>query len=238
MRRSIQLTGGLAVHAVFAAILALLVTTTRAPDRPVEAKPTPLVWTERPGGGSGGGQGGNKTKASPAPLRREISKQAPRYVLPRIPEVLDALELPGVSVAFAAPNAIGPGTDTGPAGSRGEGSDGPGPGTRSRPGAGPGDGPFVDGTPGLTSPQLLAETKPEYTQEAMRARVQGAVLLEATVLENGSVGNVRVIRSVDQTYGLDRKAVEAVRAWRFRPGSYQGKPVAVKVLVELIFTLR
>ena len=72
----------------------------------------------------------------------------------------------------------------------------------------------------------------------MRARVQGAVLLEATVLENGSVGPVRVVRSVDQTHGLDKKAVEAVRAWRFRPGSYQGKPVAVKVLVELIFTLR
>ena len=72
----------------------------------------------------------------------------------------------------------------------------------------------------------------------MRARAQGAVLLEATVLENGSVGPVRVVRSVDQTYGLDKKAVEAVRAWRFRPGTYQGQPVAVKVLVELIFTLR
>ena len=152
--------------------------------------------------------------------------------------MLGALELPGVSVAFAAPNATGPGADTGPSGGRGEGTDGPGSGTRHGPGARAGDGPFVDGTPGLTSPQLLSETKPEYTQEAMRARAQGAVLLEATVLENGSVGPVRVVRSVDQTYGLDKKAVEAVRAWRFRPGTYQGQPVAVKVLVELIFTLR
>lgn len=72
----------------------------------------------------------------------------------------------------------------------------------------------------------------------MSARAQGAVLLEATVLANGSVGPVRVVRSVDTIYGLDGKAVEAVRAWRFRPGIYQGRPVAVKVLVELIFTLR
>jgi protein TonB len=80
--------------------------------------------------------------------------------------------------------------------------------------------------------------KPEYTPEAVRARVQGAVLLEATVLENGSVGSVRIVRSVDRTYGLDLKAIEAVRAWRFRPGTFRGRPVAVKVLVELEFTLR
>jgi outer membrane biosynthesis protein TonB len=49
---------------------------------------------------------------------------------------------------------------------------------------------------------------------------------------------VRVVRSVDKIYGLDGKAIEAVRGWRFRPGSYQGRTVAVKVLVELIFTLR
>jgi TonB family protein len=64
------------------------------------------------------------------------------------------------------------------------------------------------------------------------------VLLEASVLENGAVGLVRVVRSVDKVYGLDAKAIEAGRAWRFRPGTYQGRPVAVKVLVELIFTLR
>lgn len=64
------------------------------------------------------------------------------------------------------------------------------------------------------------------------------MLLEASVLENGAVGLVRVVRSVDKVYGLDAKAIEAGRAWRFRPGTYQGRPVAVKVLVELIFTLR
>ena len=238
MRRWIQLAGGFSVHAVFVIVFALLVTTTRAPERAAVVKPTPLVWTERPGSGQGGGRGGNQAKAAPAPLRREVSQDAPRFVLPRVPDVLGALELPGVSVAFAAPNGTGPGTDTGAGGGLGEGSEGPGSGTRRGPGAGTGDGPFVDGTPGLTSPQLVFEQKPEYTPQAMSARAQGAVLLEATVLEDGSVGLVRVVRSVDKTYGLDGKAIEAVRAWRFRPGTYQGRPVAVKVLVELIFTLR
>jgi protein TonB len=47
-----------------------------------------------------------------------------------------------------------------------------------------------------------------------------------------------VLKTMDPSYGLDEKAVEALRAWKFRPGTYQGRPVAVKVLVELLFTLR
>lgn len=239
MRRSIQLAGGVLVHALFAIILTVVVTMPNAPERSADLKPGSLVWTApQPGARSAGGGGGNRIKASAAPLRREVSEEASRFVLPRIPEVLGALELPGVSVAFAAPKATGPGTDTGPSGGQGEGPDGPGSGTRTGPGAGSGDGPFVDGTPGLTSPQVVSETKPEYTEAAMRARAQGAVLLEATVLENGTVGSVRLVRSLDQSYGLDQKAIEAVRAWRFRPGRYQDRPVAVKVLVELLFTLR
>ena len=58
------------------------------------------------------------------------------------------------------------------------------------------------------------------------------------VLEDGSVGAVRVVRSPEPSYGLDLTAIEAVRAWRFSPGSYQGRPVQVTVLIELQFTLR
>lgn len=238
MRHGIQLTGGVVVHLVFAGALVVFLSAPSS-EQSAPSVREPLIWTApQPGARSGGGSGGNRLRASPAPLRREISEDAPRFVLPRIPDVIGALELPGVSVAFAAPSATGTGTDTGPPGGRGEGSDGPGSGTRKGRGAGSGDGPFVDGTPGLMSPLLISEVKPQYTPEAMRARVQGTVLLEATVLENGSVGPVRVIRSVDRTYGLDQKAIESVRAWRFRPGTYQGRPVAVRVLVELLFTLR
>ena len=61
---------------------------------------------------------------------------------------------------------------------------------------------------------------------------------KATVLADGSVGVVHIVRSLDGSLGLDQNAIEAVRAWRFRPGTYLGKPVAVKVLIELSFNLR
>ena len=238
MRHGIRFTGGVVVHIVFAGVLAVFLSAP-SPAPPAPSRSEPLIWTApQPDAKNGGGEGGNQLKASAARLRREISHDAPRFVLPRIPDMLAALELPGVKVAFAARDATGPGTDSGPPAGQGEGSNGPGSGTHKGPGGGPGDGPFVDGTPGLTSPLLLSEVRPEYTPEAMRARVQGVVLLEATVLETGRVGHVRIVRSVDRTYGLDGKAIEAVRGWRFRPGVYQGRPVAVKVFVELHFTLR
>ena len=198
-----------------------------------------LVWTPvqpSPGALNGGGQGGDRRAASPAAERPVVADQ-PRFLLPRLPDAIAPLVLPGIEVAFAAPNATGPGTSDRGDG-RGPGRDGPGSGTGKGPGVGEGDRPFVDGTPGVTSPRPLVEQKPEYTVEAMRARVQGSVLLEATVLENGSVADIRVLKAMEPSYGLDGKAVEALRAWKFRPGTYQGRPVAVKVLVELLFTLR
>jgi TonB family protein len=58
------------------------------------------------------------------------------------------------------------------------------------------------------------------------------------VQADGTVGDVRVIRSLDSTFGLDQNAIKAVRQWRFEPGSQAGKPVPVIVSVELTFTLR
>jgi TonB family protein len=88
------------------------------------------------------------------------------------------------------------------------------------------------------APVLLHETKPNYTSEAMRARIQGVALLECVVLPDGSVGDVRVVRSLDVQFGLDQQAVNALRQWRFRPGMKDGTPVAVLVTVEISFTLR
>ena len=72
----------------------------------------------------------------------------------------------------------------------------------------------------------------------MHAKLQGTVVLEAVVLADGTVGDVRIVRSLDSTFGLDVNAIKAVRQWRFVPGSQYGKPVAVVVSVELTFTLR
>ena len=72
----------------------------------------------------------------------------------------------------------------------------------------------------------------------MRARIQGIVALEAIVLPDGSVGRIRVIRSLDNAFGLDDEAVTAVKQWRFAPGTLAGRPVPVLVNIELAFTLR
>jgi periplasmic protein TonB len=72
----------------------------------------------------------------------------------------------------------------------------------------------------------------------MRAKISGTVLLEAVVLPDGTVGDVRIRRSLDPTFGLDQEAVRTVKSWKFRPGTLHGRAVAAWVIVELEFTLR
>jgi TonB family protein len=86
-------------------------------------------------------------------------------------------------------------------------------------------------------PVLASQVPPSYTADAIRARIQGQVQLEAVVLPDGTVGEVRVTRSLDDRFGLDEKAVEAVRQWRFAPGRVDGQPAAVAVTVSLDFRL-
>jgi TonB family protein len=91
---------------------------------------------------------------------------------------------------------------------------------------------------GVTAPILLHETKPNYTGAAMRAKIQGLVVMECVVEVDGTVGPVRVTRSLDPVYGLDDAAVQTLKQWRFRPGTRDGTPVRVAVIVEISFTLR
>ena len=77
-----------------------------------------------------------------------------------------------------------------------------------------------------------------YSADAMHAKIQGMVVVSAVVLPDGSVTDVRVIRSLDRSFGLDMKAIEAARQWRFFPGTRQGEPVPVLVNIELEFNLR
>jgi protein TonB len=234
MRQPTQFASGFVVHLGFVILFAWILDGPQSTPAPAPAVKA-LVWGPRPGF-SGGGGGGDGVKATAAPPRPAV-RSTPLFTLPRLPAVLGALELPG-AVAVLTAAAEGTGTDEGPEKGRGEGLGGPGSGPRTGPGAGTGDGPFQDGAPGVVSPQVLFERKPQYTAEAIRAKAEGTILLEATVLVDGTVGAVRLVRSLDESFGLEQKAIEAVRGWRFRPGTYFGKPVAVKVLIELSFTLR
>jgi len=97
-------------------------------------------------------------------------------------------------------------------------------------------GVHVLSEPGLTPPAVTHEVKPRYTEAAMRARVQGSVTLAAVIEADGSVGRVRVVRSLHS--GLDVEAVAAARQWQFIPASLSGTAVPVLVTIDLSFTLR
>jgi len=116
------------------------------------------------------------------------------------------------------------------------GAGGIGPGTGSGSASSPLAGVVRPGN-GVTIPRIIREVRPQYTAEAMRAKVQGGVLLECVVQTDGTVGDVRVLRSLDTTYGLDQEAIKAAKQWKFAPGTRNGEPVPVMVTIELTFTL-
>ena len=150
---------------------------------------------------------------------------------PAVPTTAGIQELPGMIAALtpALSDSNGPGSGGRYGSGRGSGA-GPGDGSEAGDGYRPGNG--------VTSPRLLREVKPGYTGEAMRARIQGVVRLQAIVRPDGSVGNMKVVRSLDHVFGLDEEALKSVSQWRFQPGTLAGRAVPVLIEVELAFTLR
>jgi TonB family protein len=88
----------------------------------------------------------------------------------------------------------------------------------------------------VTAPVLVHEVRPQYTEDAKARRVQGSVEVSAVVLSDGTVGEVKVTKSLDAD--LDQQAINATKQWTFRPGTKDGKPVDVEVNIELTFTLK
>jgi TonB family protein len=144
------------------------------------------------------------------------------------------------TVGTAAPAKPDPSNGAGTGGGVGSGAgtgigEGEGTGIGAGSGGGTGGGPYRAGA-GIEPPRLLREVKAVYTDEARRRGIEGEVLVEIVVGRDGSVGDVRVLRSLG--HGLDRKAIEAVRQWRFAPARRQGAAVDVIVEVSLQFKLR
>jgi bla regulator protein blaR1 len=90
----------------------------------------------------------------------------------------------------------------------------------------------------VTLPKLVKESKPIYTRAAMSAKVQGSVTVEAVVEADGRVTEVKVVKSLDKEHGLDDEAVSTIKKWVFTPGTKDGAPVAVRIEVEMTFTLK
>jgi TonB family protein len=91
---------------------------------------------------------------------------------------------------------------------------------------------------GVTLPKVTREVRPQYTSDAMRAGISGTVVLELTVKTDGTPDDVEVTRSLDKEHGLDEQAVNAAKQWRFEPGTKDGKPVPVRVWIEMTFTMK
>ena len=260
------LTASLASHVVGGALLALLISLTPAPvfeliipNREIYS----LVWVPEEGPGGGGGGGGNESPEPPAAIEAEGAEETPLsvpvqeepdFVEPEIePEVLETQEMniPAVSMAAApqtssgvleglAADAASQGSGSGGGGGTGEGT---GSGSGTGPGLGPGEGGGVGGGvyrpgAGIVNPRLLREVRPQYTAEALRAKITGTVYLEMVVLPDGTVGDVRITRSLDPVFGLDEEAIKAARQWLFEPGTRFGEPVAILVNLALDFNLR
>jgi protein TonB len=90
---------------------------------------------------------------------------------------------------------------------------------------------------GVSVPTVVRRVNPVYTAAAITARIQGSVLMSVVVLADGTVGDVSVTRSLDTVFGLDAEAVKAAKQWLFNPGTKDGMAVAVRVTIEMTFTL-
>jgi TonB family protein len=204
-------------------------------------------------GGGGGGGDRSPTPPSQGKLPRIAKKQFvppsavianpdPKLVMeptivvqPNAPLPQIASNQYGLPTGIPGPPSNGPGSGGGIGTGKGGGV-GSGSGIGYGPGSGMGTGGGVYRIGGGVSPPVpIFKPEPEYSEEARKAKFQGAVLLAIVILPDGSTSNIRVIRPLG--LGLDEKAIEAVQKWRFRPSLKDGKPVAVSANVEVNFRL-
>jgi TonB family protein len=256
--------GSTALHLL---ALAVLIAGTLLGRRMVEAvKPNNSVILIDPGdipdlpasktmsGGGGGGGDRDKLKASEGRLPKQSMQQFtpplavkrdpdPKLVMdptivvppdirlqqPKLPDLGDPLShLPSV-----ASNGTGSESGIGSGNGGGVGS-GSGPGYGPGSGGGTGGGVFHVGG-GVTGPKVIYQPDPEYSEEARKAKFQGTCVLWLIVDPDGRPRDIQVRRTLG--LGLDEKAIEAVKTWRFEPGYKDGKPVATYINVEVTFHL-
>jgi periplasmic protein TonB len=208
---------------------------------------------------SGGGGGGDRDKL-PA-IKGKLPKPAMQQITP--PQIIVRNEHPKLAVqptvvvppqvhlasnhmpnlgnpsAPAPLPSAPPSNGTGSGGGIGSGSGGGvgvghGPGVGTGSGGGIGGGVFKVGG-GISAPQAISTPDPEYTEEARNAKTQGTCILWLIVDDQGHPRDIRVVRGLG--FGLDSKAVEAVKQWRFQPALKDGHPVNVQISVEVGFRL-
>jgi protein TonB len=216
--------------------------------------PPPLLLPKQ-GRSGGGGGGGLKTPTPPS--KGQPPRGADRQILPPAVEIknlapeliveptivapqLAQIQLPVMQ--FGDPNGVVGPPSAGPGSGGGIGTGvGTGVGPGRGPGLGPGSGGGVGGGAysvggGVSAPQATYTVLPEYSDDGRKGRIQGIVELLIVVSADGTVEFQNVRKSLG--YGLDQKAIEAVRKWKFLPGKKDGAPVATLVSVSVNFSLR
>jgi TonB family protein len=212
----------------------------------------PLPASKNRSGGGGGGGDRDKLQAPKGALpklsKEQITPPAivirndnPKLPVPPTVVVPPELKLPTLG-ALGDPlsKVLGPPSNgTGSGGGIGSGSGG-GVGSGTGPGVGPGHGGGYGGGAyrvggGVSAPKVLYDPDPEYSEEARKAKYQGTVVLWLVVAPDGKPQDIKVQRSLGM--GLDEKAIEAVRQWRFEPAKKDGHAVPVMINVEVNFRL-
>ena len=149
---------------------------------------------------------------------------------------MPTLGLPTAAAALpSAPPSNGTGSGAGiGSGSGGGVGVGHGAGVGAGSGGGIGGGVFKVGG-GISAPQPVSTPDPEYTEQARVAKTQGTCILWLIVDDQGRPRDIRVVRGLGM--GLDAKAIEAVKQWKFQPAMKDGRPVNVQISVEVGFKL-
>jgi len=224
--------------------------------QPVDISPYQIMLppSAKKAGGGGGGGDRSKDPASKGKLPKlAMEQKAPPTVIirnpqPKLPVAPTVIVPPNIPLPTTVDIAMlgdpmgkvtfpsnGPGFGSG----IGEGSGG-GVGSGRGGGVGPGEGGGVGGGVfrvggGVSSPELVYKVDPEYSEQARKSKYQGTVVLNLVVQRDGSVRDIRVMTSLGM--GLDEKAIEAVKQWRFRPGQKGGQAVDVSAVIEVTFRL-
>lgn len=208
---------------------------------------------KKPGGGGGGGGDHSPLPASKGKLPKfkleqftppttKVLNEKPKLAMEPTLIVPPEIQLPQINMtvlgdplAKIGPPSNGPGSGSGiGSGSGGGVGSGDGRGVGPGSGGGIGGGSFRNGG-GVTAPILIFRVDPEYSEEARKAKHQGMVELYVEVEPDGFAHRIVVRRSLG--LGLDEKAIEAVRKWKFKPAIKDGKPVTVGALVSVHFRL-
>ncbi|MFZ0321639.1 MAG: energy transducer TonB [Candidatus Sulfotelmatobacter sp.] len=215
----------------------------------------PLKPSKTQAGGGGGGGDHDILKASQGKLPK-FSMQAQitppaaviRNLNPKLAVEPTIMVPPEIKIAqnenmpnFGDPksSAVIPSNGTGGGSGIGSGEGG-GVGSGTGRGLGPGEGMGTGGGTyrpghGVTPPRPIYSPDPEFSEEARKAKYQGTCTLMIVVAADGKPTNIRVVNSLGM--GLDEKAIETVRTWRFEPGQKDGHPVNVEMAVEVDFHL-